>query len=149
MHHFLIMKDSDFKVERGLESESSLYEKWLKKVDRTTYLVTSVILTIAIGGGVSLGIYFGNIEIREKQDNNLLFKRVLKSADTNNNGILEQSELSVLIKEIEPGYVMPKIDGYLLDIGGNEISIASGEFHPTPTIYLPKSKLEEYLAKHK
>ncbi len=84
-------------------------------------------------------------------NNAKVMQKVLKIADINKSGILEQSELSKLIKEIEPDYVLPEVNNYLLEvgkIGENKINIESNKQHPTPTIYIPKSKLETYLENH-
>jgi len=136
-------RDYDFREERGLEEDYSIIEKIFNSPIK--FLISTVSVSVFI---TSAFCYY--IDKINKNDE-LLINNTLKIADTNKNGILEQSELADLIREIEPGYVMPKLDNFLLDITWDgKIIIGKGDkYLTTTTIYLPKNKLEEYLTKHK
>ena len=146
------MKYYDFKAERGLVSEEDEYETSSTGFNRNFCLGVSIIMAIMVGSA----IYFANLSGKAELNSNLLVKRVLKLADTNKNGILEQSELADLIREIEPGYVMPKFESFTINAGncGGDVLIyypraSDGGQISLPQICLPKNKLEGYLTKHK
>jgi len=145
------MKYYDFKAERGLVSEEDEYETSSTGFNRNFCLGVSIIMAIMVGSA----IYFANLSGKAELNSNLLVKRVLKLADTNKNGILEQSELADLIREIEPGYVMPKFESFTIGTGNccevliGYPSTSNRSNISLPEICLPKNKLEGYLTKHK